>query len=312
MNIKLPIEEAEDPRFRILTQRYTGATPESLLAVLCPLLVSIKSIDSRVERVKGQNHWRATFVAPITEENRSVLQRGRTGKFVPGAYVAGDGLWKEICKGRIIGVDYHQSLVTGEIYTGKTKSHLEEALKILSINDFLEIGQYGAAAKVLSGLAEYFLAKNAKTAGYTVTRMPEDMAKHLGFYANFDFMFRKGNKTKKVEVKSLWGTNTDCARLIHSKTKKPNGPQEKWTPEQNANYYPTSSCRFKTQDIFAVSLFLRTGNIQDFAFARSVPEDEFRFGLPRCEGYPDHVSQNPVCEIGNCSWFATIDEVWSL
>ncbi len=68
---------------------------------------------------------------------------------------------------------------TGEIYTGGTsRRELEEAIAQLAEEDFLEIDQYGASAKVLSGLAEYFLVEFALAAGYSVKRMPEDMARH--------------------------------------------------------------------------------------------------------------------------------------
>ena len=142
--------------------------------------------------------------------------------------------------------------------------------------------------------------------------MPEDMARHLGAYANFDFKFERADVVKKVEVKSAWGTNTEYARLIHSTTKRPSGPERSWTAEQRKNYYPTSSCKFETQDIFAVSLFLRTGSIRDFAFARSVPDDEKPYGLPRAENHPEHVNQNPSCTVGDGTWFPNIDDVWDL
>jgi hypothetical protein len=167
----------------------------------------------------------------------------------------------------------------------------------LDLTSLLEIDQFGASAKVLSGLAEYYLMRQAEAEGYSVRRMPEDMARHLGVYANYDFEFSKNGQTKKVESKSLWGTKTSCARLIHSKTKG----------------YRSSSCKFITQDIFAVSLFLRTGNITDFAFARSVPQSPERpYGLPVVPKFPDHVTQNPPCEVGNGSWFGSIAEVWDL
>src|SRR5690606_22116330 len=114
------------------------------------------------------------------------------------------------------------------------------------------------------------------------------------------------------EVKSLWGTNTSYARLIHSTTSKPKGPANLWTPEQKRSYYPTSSCKFTTQDIFAVNLFLRTGNIREFAFARSVSNANKKYGLPYVREYPEHVNQNPLCEIGDGSWFGSLDEVWNL
>ena len=102
------------------------------------------------------------------------------------------------------------------------------------------------------------------------------------------------------------------ARLIHSTTTRPSGVEAAWTDGQKANYYPTSSCKFTTQDIFAVGLFLRTGKIDDIAFARSVPQDVAPYGLPRSTGYPVHVHQNPLCDLGNGVWFATIDDVWDL
>ena len=35
--------------------------------------------------------------------------------------------------------------------------------------------------------------------------MPEDMAKHIGGYAYYDFEVEKGGVIKKLEAKSLWG-----------------------------------------------------------------------------------------------------------
>ena len=241
------------------------------------------------------------------------MQRGRTGKFVPATYVQGTGVWREICKGRIIEVDTTAGVAHGEVYTGdNNRKALELAIKALDTTAHLEIDQYGASAKILSGLAECIFVKQAMKEGFTVRRMSEDMARHLGAYNNYDFEVEKAGIIKRVEVKSIWGTDTTCARLIHSTTTKPKGSPDTWTEEQRQNYYPTSSCKFTTQDIFAVSLFLRTGNIQSFAFARSVPNDVKTYGLPRCATYPDHVHQNPLCQIGNGSWFATLSEVWNL
>ncbi|KXA94626.1 hypothetical protein AKJ37_07440 [candidate division MSBL1 archaeon SCGC-AAA259I09] len=133
--------------------------------------------------------------------------------------------------------------------------------------DYLEIDRYGIAAKLESGLAEFFFVRLMRDEGYNLTRMPEDMAKHLwgekGRY-NFDFTVKKRGDSRKVEVKSLWGTDTRRARLIHSKSKD----------------YETSSCKFETQDIFAVNMWLRTGNIKDFAFAVSEYEENHANGLP--------------------------------
>lgn len=283
--------------FQILTSRYKGADATAFLQVISPIMIPIHTLDKTVYKVQGQSHNRASFSVLIDENNYEILTKGRTGKFVPKAYVeGGEAVWNEIAKGRIIDVNYNSGIASGEVYTGGTKVTLVEALKTLSPDDYLEIDQYGAAAKVLSGLVEYTLSKIARDSGYAVKRMPEDMARHLGVYYHYDFEFEKDGATKKIEVKSLWGTNTKYARLIHSKTED----------------YLTSSCKFATQDIFAVSLFLRTGDIRDFAFARSVPQLEKPYGLPHATNHPDYVHQNPVCEIGNGSWFRSIDEVWKL
>ena len=283
------------PEFDELLRRYTGSTAESFFAVLCPLLIPIHTLDKRVHKLPGQTHYRASFSVKISEENRVVLQRGRTGKFVPPSYFGG-GLWREIAKGRIIDVDVESGIAHGEIYTGAGKKELQTALAELEATAYLEIDQFGASAKVLSGLAEYSLVQMAQSAGYSVLRMPEDTARHLGTYYNYDFEFEKGGRRRKIEVKSIWGTDTRYARLIHSKTKS----------------HPTSSCKFETQDIFAVSLFLRTGNIRDFAFARSIPRDVKPYGLPRAKKHPQYTNQNPLCTIGDGTWFGTIDEVWNL
>ena len=115
---------------------------------------------------------------------------------------------------------------------------LEKALSELSPDDLLEVDQYGAAAKVLSGLAEYSLVKRLTCDGYMVKRMPEDMARHLGSYLNYDFDVLKWGQEKKVEVKSLWGTDTRFARLIHSTTSRPKGKTGDWTEEQRSNTIP--------------------------------------------------------------------------
>lgn len=239
------------------------------------------------------------------------MASGRTGKFVPND-AGRAGLWREIAKGRLIKIDAANGIAFGEIYVSGNKINLEKALEELDADDLWEVDQYGASAKVLSALSEFYLVQHAKLRGYEVVRMPEDMARHLGEYPNFDFIFTKNGVSKRIESKSLWGTNTRYARLIHSTTKPPSGAEEIWTEGQRKNYYPTSSCKFATQDIFAVSLFLRTGRIQDIAFARSIPQDIAPYGLPRSTGYPEHVHQNPVCEVGNGVWFSNIDDVWYL
>lgn len=281
--------------FERLTKRYGGATPEAMEGILCPVLIPIRTLDKTVFKIPGQPHWRASFTIAIDRECEDLIVSGRTGKFVPNAYKEIGG-WKEVAKGRILKVEAGAKIAEGEVYCGGKRNELEAALVELSEHDYLEIDQYGASAKVLSGLVEYSLVQVLKEAGYTVRRMPEDMAQHIGSYRNYDFDVEKGGVRKKIEAKSLWGTNTKFARLIHSKT----------------DGYPTSSCKFETQDFFAVSLFLRTGRIRDFAFACSVPDDVMPSGLPRAGKYPDHVNQNPRCEIGDGTWFGSLDEIWNL
>ena len=281
--------------FKKIASRYGGVDLEGLEKVLCPILIPIHSLDKSIVKLLGQSHYRATFTVKIQDAWKELMQIGRTGKFIPEGHLRGDA-WREIAKGRILEIKNNGEIAEGEIYTGGSKGKLIESLEILTINDYLEIDQYGAAPKVLSGLVEYSLSCIVVASGYNVRRMPEDMAKHLGQYYNYDFEFERHGIVKKVEVKSLWGTNTDFARLIHSKGKD----------------YSTSSCKYATQDIFAVSLFLRTGNIKDFAFARSVSNSEKSYGLPPASRHPEHVHQNPPCKIGNGAWFDTIDEVWHL
>lgn len=278
-----------------LTKRYGSIEPNALESVLCPVLVPIYSLDKTIKKEKKKPHT-ASFTVKIDEHNLELLHRGRTGKFVPQSYIMG-GPWNELAKGRIIETDITAGLAYGEIYTGElSKSSLQAALNNLTDQDYLEIDRYGIAAKLLSGLAEYYLARIARAQGYDVVRMSEDMARHLGEYNYYDFQFRKEGDVRRVEVKSLWGTNTTRARLFHGKGGKK---------------YPTSSCRFDTQDIFAVNLFLRTGNIEDFAFARSVPYSQLNpSGLPAVPKFRDHVTQNPLCRIDNLTWFSQIKDVW--
>lgn len=283
--------------FHTLTRRYGTVEPEALVKVLCPLHVPIASIDRTVFKIPGQAHWRATFTVELTDEVEEALQPGRTGKFIPAAHLTGEP-WREIAKGRIYEINHSLGVATGEIYVGSSgKAATEEAVNELQECDVLEVDQYGAAAKVLSALVEAALATDLSHRGFKVRRLPEDTARHIGAYYNYDFDVLRGSAVRKVEVKSLWGTDTRYARLIHS----------------TGNDYPTSSCKFATQDIFAVSLFLRTGCVTDFAFARSVPHSANKpYGLNAATGYPDHVNQNPLCSVGNGSWYSTIEEVWDL
>src|SRR5579862_8483466 len=154
-----------EEQFRKLSNRYKGATPESLVAVLCPILIPIEALDLTIAPKNKNRPAHATFAVRVTDENSVCLVRGRTGKFVPQG-CDGDGDWKEIAKGRILGVT-PDGLAHGEIYVGSGRvDDLTAALAELKRGDYLEIDQFGAAAKVLSALAEYFLVQNAVALGY--------------------------------------------------------------------------------------------------------------------------------------------------
>ena len=168
----------------------------------------------------------------------------------------------------------------------------------------MEIDNYGISSSLTSALAELEFSEIAKSKGYSVKRMPEDIAKHLmedGKYYNYDFLIEKDGVSKKIEVKSLWGTDTSKVRLIHAL----------------GNNYKTSSCKFETQDIFAVNLFLRTGRIKDFAYAISKYEGDDPYGLPCATGksgdkLTEYVHQNPDMVIGNGKWYGDLDEIWKI
>ena len=74
-------------------------------------------------------------------------------------------IWREIAKGRIIEVDVNNGIASGEVYTGSSRQHLECVLEELEETDLLEVDQYGASAKVLSGLAEYQLVEDSPECG---------------------------------------------------------------------------------------------------------------------------------------------------
>src|SRR5712671_6207861 len=149
--------------FERLTKRYGGVTPKALEAVLCPVLIPIHTLDITIHKVPGQNHYRANFTIKIDADCEDLIAPGRTGKFVSKAYKDG-GVWREIVKGRILSVNRQTGIAEGELYTGSAskKAMLEKALTVLSQDDFLEVDQYGASAKVLSGLVEYALVQVLK------------------------------------------------------------------------------------------------------------------------------------------------------
>jgi hypothetical protein len=281
---------------RALLKRFRGATLDMLQEVLLPLQVPLVEVGVDIKRF-GPG-YAVTFQVEVGTEDPSIT-RGRSGKVIPKDAANGDAVWQELLKARI-----HEAKAghaVGELHGGN-KGELTEKLQKVRAGDVLEIDRYGITAKLESALTEVAFVRHAQLAGYKVTRMPEDIARHLGDYWHFDFLLEKDGITKRVECKSLWGTNTKYARLIHSK----------------GGNYETSSCKFATQDIFAVNMWLRTGAITDIAFARSVQRDEAHpYGLPVATGrgggpLPEYVHQNPVCSIGDGVWFQSINDVWNL
>ena len=154
----------------------------------------------------GQGHYRASFTIKIDEDCEDLIVPGRTGKFVPKAHKDG-GVWREIAKGRILKVKATAGVAEGESYLGAggTKAELEKAVASLSEQDFWEVDQYGASAKVLSGLVEYSLVQVLNKAGFKVRRMPEDTAKHIGAYAYFDFEVGKERRDQETRSKISLG-----------------------------------------------------------------------------------------------------------
>jgi hypothetical protein len=139
--------------------------------------------------------------------------------------------------------------------------------------------------------------------------MPENVAKHVGTQNYFDFRLERRESSYRVELKSLWGTDTTKARLIHTVSKDGGGKNSQRADRQT---WSTSSCRFQDQDLFAVSMWLRTGQITEFAFALSAPADECEWGLPRVPRHPTHVTQNPtVPDPPSGPWTEDLDEACS-
>ncbi|MDH5439233.1 MAG: hypothetical protein OEZ48_03690 [Candidatus Bathyarchaeota archaeon] len=299
-----------------LLKRYQGITFELLKKAIIPLRLELAQIDD------------TTFQTGIEREIVHLVP-GRTGKIAPKRYLSGLVPWREILKARI--TDSKGNRVSGEFYM-MHKSDLRKGLKEVQLEDFFEMDRFGVTSKLESALTEMAFVDVAQEQGYSVQKMPDNLAidakkylerylKQVGLpkaildilekdtrakgWPNFDFLIGKGNILKRVEVKSLWGTDTSKARLIHSL----------------GGRWKTSSCRFEDQDLFAVNLWLRTGNIRDFAFAPSILRDNKHLsGLPAATSrtakgkvfLDDYVHQNPDCEVGNGSWFATLDEVVEL
>ena len=282
---------------KIMLKRYQGMSEEAFLAIFCPRLIPIKKIVNNVFLMPGQQHYRASFQLEMKEEYADLITETREGIFVPSSYAVGEGEWKNLAKGRIINVDRQNHIAYGEILFGNTKEELEEALKHLSEEDYFEIEEYGISEKITSSLIEYNLVELAKKEGYTVTKLPNTRGKAADLQDEYPFEFTKNGVTKRIQVKSLWFQDARYARLIDLKS----------------NRYLTSSCKFDAQDIFAVSLYPRTGNTMDFAFAKSISKTQDPLhGLEEARGFAGFVTQNPECTIDNTVWFDTLDGVWEV
>jgi len=267
----------------LLLRRFGGATTEMLNRVLTPYRLKIINISEVKVGSKTKKHFRAE----VTEDIWTTFEKGTTGKVVPRSYVEGDSAWREIVKARIL--DSSPTNVEGELYFAGPR--LTAALAEVSVGDYLEIDPFGVTSKIESALAEAAFFREAEKQGFDVIRMPENVAKHIGTQNYYDFRLRKDGREYWVELKSLWGTDTTKARLIHTVSRDGGGKNK---ARKDRQVWRTSSCRFADQDFFAVSMWLRTGRITDFAYALSVPSDKHpKWGLPKVPKYPEHVTQNP-------------------
>ena len=287
------------PTVQELLARFRGATPEMLERVIIPYrLKIIKIVVSQSSDPK--------FIAKVPGDVWTLFEEGTTGKVVPKEYVDGHAPWREVVKARIMGSG--AGVVEGEFYFPGA-GRLVAAMKAVKLGDYVEIDAFGVTSKIESALAEASLFTTAKQAGFTVTRMPENVAMHVGTQNYYDFKLEKGGRIYRVELKSLWGTNTTKARLIHTVSKE--SGTGKNAARSDKQTWKTSSCRFKDQDIFAVSMWLRSGCITDFAYALSISEKVSKhWGLPLVPKYPKHVTQNPpIADPPTDPWNTNIEKI---
>lgn len=282
----------------VLLKRFGGATAEMLDRVLTPYRLRLVAVEIGADGRSGQ------FVAAMPRDAWSTFEEGTTGKVVPKAHVEDGGPWREVIKARIR--DARADTVSGELYF--VPARIKTALAEVRIGDYIEIDPFGVTSKIESALCEAAFFQTARDQGFVVTRMPENVAKHVGTQNYFDFRLERNGKAYRVELKSLWGTDTTKARLIHTVSRSGGG---KNSARQDRQVWPTSSCRFRDQDIFAVSLRLRTGKVTDFAYALSASNKQSpRFGLPFVPRYPKHVTQNPeVPDPPSSPWTSDLQEV---
>jgi len=283
-----------------LLRRFGGATEEMLNRVLTPYRLRITEITE----IRPSDNTKRGFRAEVPGDVWTTFEQGTTGKVVPRAYVEANSSWREIVKARIL--DSSATHVEGELYFSGPR--LQTALAEVRTGDYLEIDPFGVTSKIESALAEAAFFREAERQGFRVTRMPENVAMHIGTQQYYDFRLQKSGREYWVELKSLWGTDTTKARLIHTVSREGAGKNK---TRKDRQIWRTSSCRFRDQDIFAISMWLRTGRITDFAFALSVPSDKHRtWGLPKVPKYPEHVTQNPpVSDPPSGVWTADLLEV---
>jgi hypothetical protein len=271
-----------------LARRFKGSTPEMIERVLTPYRFQITKIGSEVK--KARSHRYVEFEATIPPDVWSEPEMGASGKVVPKEYVDGTSDWKELLKARVH--TCRGRTVCGELHLPGS-GRFGTALEIVKIGDYIEIDPFGVTSKVESALVEAAFFATSRNRGWVATRMPENVAMHFGTQNYYDFRLKKGREIVRVELKSLWGTDTTQCRLIHTKSRE--SGTGKNAVRVDRQIWRSSSCRFHDQDIFAVNLWLRTGCITDFAYAISVPSDiDQTWGLPATRNYPEHVIQNIV------------------
>jgi hypothetical protein len=271
-----------------LARRFKGGTPEMIYRVLTPYRFPITKIGSEVKCAKS--HRYVEFEATIPSDVWSELEMGSSGKVVPKEYVEGTADWKELLKARVHSCA--DGKICGELHLPGS-GRFASAREVVKIGDFVEIDPFGVTSKVESALVEAAFFTICRDRGWPATRMPENVAMHFGTQNYYDFRLKKNGEVVRIELKSLWGTDTTQCRLIHTKSRE--GRTGKNAARADRQIWRSSSCRFHDQDIVAVNLWLRTGSITDFAYAVSVPSDIDRdWGLPATRNYQEHVVQNIV------------------
>ena len=163
---------ASEKTIELLLHRFGGATVDLLDRVLAPHRLKIRSI----ELTKKGRTTTAKFVADVPAHEGTIFEEGTTGKVVSREHVESNAPWRELIKGRILKTEPDR--VIGELYFGG--SRLKAALAEVKVGDYLEVDPFGVTSKVESALCEAALYSRAKELGFAVTRMPENVAKHVG------------------------------------------------------------------------------------------------------------------------------------